>query len=70
MEEKNLSTCKRCLEKKMRIQDGKYGNSRNKRWKDDEGKFWRGHVCPTCHKQEMKDRMTAKRVKSETCEAQ
>lgn len=68
MIEKNLSTCKLCLEKKQRAEDGKYGESRNKRWRDESGRLWRGRVCPDCHKTEMKSRMIAKRSKSPECE--
>ena len=63
MEEKNLTTCRICQETKLRIEDGKYGASRNKRWRDEEGKIWRGRVCPDCHKTEMKDRMIKARKK-------
>lgn len=65
MEEKNLSTCRVCQESKMRIEDGKYGASRNKRWRDEHGKIWRGRVCPDCHKSEMKNRMIKTRSKEE-----
>ena len=67
MEERNLSTCKICAESKERIEDGKYGESRNKRWRDESGRLWRGRVCPDCHKTEMKTRMIKTRAK---CEAQ
>lgn len=63
MEEKNLTTCRVCQETKMRTEDGKYGTSRNKRWKDENGKIWRGRVCPDCHKAEMKNRMIKSRQK-------
>jgi predicted adenine nucleotide alpha hydrolase (AANH) superfamily ATPase len=63
MEERNLSTCRSCEETKIRIEDGKYGESKNKRWRDAEGKIWRGRVCPECHKLEMKERMINKRKK-------
>lgn len=72
MLEQNLSTCRVCGENKERIEDGKYtgGSGRNKRWRDDTGRLWRGRVCPDCHKSEMKERMVKARAKSEKCEAQ
>ena len=70
MEERNLSTCRVCLKNKERIEDGKYGTSRNKRWRDEAGRLWRGRVCPDCHKLEMKDRMIKIRAKGPECEAQ
>lgn len=63
MLEKNLSTCRICGESKERIQDGKYGESKNKRWRDSNGKIWRGRVCPDCHKSHMKQRMVDFRKK-------
>lgn len=70
MIEKNLSTCRLCGVPKERIEDGKYGESRNKRWRDEEGRLWRGRVCPDCHKGEMKERMVKSRTKAPECEAQ
>ncbi len=70
MIEKNLSTCRVCEESKERIEDGKYGESRNKRWRDETGRLWRGRVCPDCHKSEMKGRMIKSRSKAEVCEVQ
>ena len=70
MIEQNLSTCRVCQESKQRIEDGKYGESRNKRWRDEEGLLWCGRVCPDCHKKEMKSRMIKSRAKEEQCEAQ
>lgn len=69
MEERNLSTCRSCEETKLRIEDGKYGSSKNKRWRDENGHLWRGRVCPDCHKLEMKDRMVKTRSKEDViCE--
>lgn len=68
MKEQNLSTCRTCEQPKERIEDGKYGASRNKRWRDETGRLWRGRVCPDCHKIEMKDRMVKLRAKE--CEVQ
>ena len=70
MIEKNLSTCRVCGESKERIEDGKYGASRNKRWRDDTNRLWRGRVCPDCHISEMKGRMKKLRSTSEKCEVQ
>ena len=71
MLEQNLSTCRVCGENKERIEDGKYGESRNKRWRDDSGRLWRGRVCPDCHKLDMKTRMIKSRAKDGSeCEVQ
>lgn len=69
MIEKNDCICKRCLELKSRIQDGKYGESKNKRWRDSEGKLWRGKLCPECHKLEMSGRMRKTRKKDDHAES-
>jgi hypothetical protein len=47
--EANLRVCKKCNETKMRIQDGKYPNGKNKRWRDESGKEWSGNVCGSCN---------------------
>jgi hypothetical protein len=68
MEEKNLSNCRKCGEIKLRVESGKYGASKNKRWRDECGNLWRGRICSVCHKEEMKDRMVNKRAKDKPCE--
>ena len=39
--------CKDCGELKTRIEDGKY-NSKDKRYKDENGKLWNGNRCGSC----------------------
>lgn len=55
--EANISLCRYCGHIKPRILAGKYGNSRNKRWKDDKGSLWVGRRCPDCVRSNMKKRM-------------
>ena len=63
IEESNLSKCRCCGEIKPRIQDGKYFDNKNKRWRDDKGQLWSGRRCGDCQKLEMKKRMQKKRSK-------
>lgn len=63
MEEKNYRICKSCKKIKIRIQNGKFPNGRDKRWIDDGGKQWSGSTCPDCVKDKSKERMKAKRQK-------
>lgn len=51
MSEKETSTvcCKHCGQTKTRIYAGKYPDNINKRWVDEAGLEWNGHVCSTCH---------------------
>lgn len=69
-EEKNMVLCKGvCGKLKERIQDGKYGESLNKRWRDSNGKLWRGRICPDCHKIDMAGRMVKLRSKVDNAES-
>lgn len=69
VEEKSIVMCRECGEMKERIQDGKYGVSKNKRWRDENGKLWRGKVCPACHKDDMGSRMISKRSKDKSAKS-
>lgn len=42
--------CKDCQQLKDRIQYGTYKNPKHKRWIDNQGKQWNGHICPDCQK--------------------
>jgi ssDNA-binding Zn-finger/Zn-ribbon topoisomerase 1 len=42
--------CKRCNELKVRVQNGTFGNPKNKRHVDESGKQWSGRTCPDCHR--------------------
>lgn len=53
--------CKICLRMKKRILVGKF-DARNKRYNDENGKSWRGNICPSCHKEDIRSRMKAMRV--------
>lgn len=48
MIESNLCHCKKCSLLKTRIEDGKYPNSKNKRYIDENGKLWSGKTCSQC----------------------
>lgn len=52
------SICHQCHTLKVRIQDGYYGTSKNKKYIDENGKLWNGRkCCPDCHKTRAKDVM-------------
>lgn len=59
----NTKQCKICGELKLRIQYGTFGNSRNKRWVDSEGKLWNGHKCPDCQVKSANVNMKALRTR-------
>ena len=63
--EENKKVCKKCLVEKVRNLSGKF-DSYNKRYDDENGKAWRGFVCPDCHKVDIKNRMQAMRVLRKT----
>lgn len=63
MIESNKSHCKQCGVLKSRIEDGKYPNSKNKRYKDEEGKLWSGRVCPQCQVLKTKENQRKLRFK-------
>lgn len=48
MSDANLTICRVCGEKKIRIDAGRYP-SKNKRYTDDTGKLWSGRTCPSCN---------------------
>lgn len=53
------SICHSCHQLKVRMQDGYFGMSKNKRFIDENGKLWNGRkCCPDCHKN--KSRVTMK----------
>jgi C4-type Zn-finger protein len=61
--ESNLSKCPVCQEIKLRIQDGKYPDGKNKKWVDEQGNLFVGRKCPSCVKSQMKARMQKFRAK-------
>lgn len=63
MEESNKRHCKRCKELKNRILDGKFPDSKNKRFKDEMGKLWSGNICPQCQVLKVKENMKQLRFK-------
>lgn len=62
MEEKNLTQCKVCSTLKLRVQDGKYENGKNKRWRDETGHLWMGKTCPDCHRNRMAETQRKKKA--------
>jgi hypothetical protein len=57
MVEVNDRVCKVCNVKKQRIFDGKYPNSRDKKWRDETGLLWSGNVCGSCNRDRAKNVM-------------
>ena len=52
------SICHICQQLKVRVQDGYFGTSKNKRYIDENGKLWNGRkCCPDCHKDKVKKGM-------------
>ena len=60
--ETSLIKCKKCALVKTRYLAGKYGKG-DKKWVDEAGKMWNGHVCPECNVARAKGTMKASRSK-------
>jgi len=45
----NIVKCKHCGKECKRILAGRYPNSKDKRWVDENGREFNGHVCPPCN---------------------
>ena len=58
----NNRVCKLCKDSKQRIEDGKYPNGRDKRWKDQDNLLWNGNICGKCNQSRAKGIM--KKVRS------
>lgn len=61
--EKNLRHCRNCGTLKLRIQKDKYPNKKDKRWVDNKGCQWSGHICGDCKREQSK--LTMRRIRSE-----
>lgn len=61
MSDVDLRKCKICNEFKKRIEDGKFPNGKNKRWRDESGRQWVGSTCGTCNLARSKENMKKKR---------
>lgn len=61
LNEKSVVKCKKCLITKTRYMAGKYKSG--KKWVDEQGKQWNGHVCPICNVFRAKDSMRKSRSK-------
>lgn len=57
MTETKVIICKVCQEPKTLILAGKYGDSKNKKWVDEEGKAANGKVCAKCNTNRVKENM-------------
>lgn len=57
MVESDKVHCRKCGELKVRILDGKFPNSRDKRFRDESGNLWNGRTCPSCHKNKIHEGM-------------
>ncbi len=57
IQESNKRHCKICGQLRTRIEDGKFPNTKNKRYKDEEGKLWNGKTAPCCHGIKVKEGM-------------
>lgn len=57
MSEMNIRECKKCKVSKQRIEDGKYPNGKNKKYRDESGKLWSGNTCADCNNQRAKEIM-------------
>lgn len=61
MIEKNLRLCKICELLRIRINDGRFPNGKNKRFRDEQGNLWSGNVCGECNKKRIAEAMARKR---------
>jgi hypothetical protein len=61
--ESNKLHCRVCGELKVRQEDGKYPNSKNKRYIDENGKLWVGKKCAQCVVLQSKENMRKLRFK-------
>ena len=57
MKEINEKQCKVCLEIKVRVQDERFPNGKDKRWVDPSGSYWNGKICPPCNQERVKNTM-------------
>lgn len=63
MSERNLRQCKACKLLRVRIQDGVFGNSLHKKYRDEQGNLWSGNTCPECNLKRIKKAMKKLREK-------
>lgn len=54
-QEYQLRRCKVCNKVKKRTHVGMY-DAKNKKWVQEDGKDWNGHVCGDCHCKKVLDR--------------
>lgn len=64
LEESNISKCRRCFKLKIRKFVGYFPDGKNKKYVDEEGKQYRGRVCPSCVRKEVKEKIRKKRSES------
>lgn len=59
--EENISSCRKCNKLKVRKFVGFFPDGKNKKYVDEEDKQYRGRVCPSCVREEVKLKIRAKR---------
>ena len=57
----SLIKCKHCGKECKRILSGKYPNNKDKRWVDEMGREFNGHVCPPCNSEKKSLKQKLKR---------
>jgi len=63
--EQNITTCSVCQANKIRIKKGLSPNGKRRYYSDENGKAWRGKVCPSCSKKKHSDYIRGKREDKE-----
>lgn len=58
----NKRVCKKCKLEKDRIHSGRYPNGKDVKYIGDGGLEWSGNTCPTCHKENVKEKLRTKRA--------
>lgn len=59
-----IAHCKKCGQEKIRKDAGYFGNGKDRRWVDENGKQWNGRCCPDCVRDKVKNYQKQKRNKN------
>lgn len=57
----SLIRCKHCNKECKRILHSRYPNNKDKKWVDENGREFNGHVCPPCNSEKKASQQKAKR---------
>lgn len=57
------SICRKCNQIKWRSPAGQYGNQKDTKYIDENGRQWSGRTCADCHADLTRIRQRAKRAK-------